>query len=213
MGLFSIILGTLGALKQKKLKRLIAYSSITHLGYLMLGIGGMTIETLQAGLVYMTIYIILVLGLFLSILLLRDSPNINTIRELEDIDILNSLTEGKKIYKYFIALILLSMAGIPPLLGFFSKFLLIKTLLYNGYFLLSLLIVTISVISCFYYLRIIKNMFFTKTNKFSNLNLFPLNLSVVLTIITILNILSPWTFDFIYKLISNSINFSIFLNN
>ncbi len=213
MGLFSIILGTLGALKQKKLKRLIAYSSITHLGYLMLGIGGMTIETLQAGLVYMTIYIILVLGLFLSILLLRDSPNINTIRELEDIDILNSLTEGKKIYKYFIALILLSMAGIPPLLGFFSKFLLIKTLLYNGYFLLSLLIVTISVISCFYYLRIIKNMFFTKTNKFSNLNLFPLNLSVVLTIITILNILSPWTFDFIYKLISNSINFSLFLNN
>lgn len=211
MGLFSIILGTLGALKQRKLKRLIAYSSITHLGYLMLGIGGMTIETLQAGLVYMTIYIILVLGLFLSILLLRDSPRINTIRELEDIDILNSLSEGKKVYKYFVALILLSMAGIPPLLGFFSKFLLIKTLLYNGYFLLSLLIVTISVISCFYYLRIIKNMFFNKTNQFSNLNLFPLNLSVILTIITILNILSPWTFDFIYKLISNSVNFSIFM--
>lgn len=179
----------------------------------MLGIGGMTMETLQAGLVYMTIYIILVLGLFLSILLLRDSPSINTIRELEEIDILNSLSEGKKIYKYFVALILLSMAGIPPLLGFFSKFLLIKTLLYSGYFLLSLLIVTISVISCFYYLRIIKNMFFSKTNQFSNLNLFPLNLCVILTIITILNILSPWTFDVIYKFISNSINFSIYINN
>jgi NADH-quinone oxidoreductase subunit N len=205
------MLGTLGALKQKKLKRLIAYSSIAHLGYLMLGLGGMTIETLQAGLVYMTIYIILVFGLFLSLLFLRDSPTINTIRELEEIDILNSLSEGKKVYKYFVALILLSMAGIPPLLGFFSKFLLIKTLLYNGDFLLSLIVVIVSVISCFYYLRIIKNMFFNKSNQYVNLNLFTLNISLVLTCITILNILSPWTFDFIYKLISNSINFSIFL--
>jgi NADH-quinone oxidoreductase subunit N len=205
IGLFSILVGTFGALAQKKLKQLIAYSSIAHLGYLILGIGGGTLETLQAGLVYVIIYILLVFGLFLSILLLRDTPKVKVIRELEDINILNSLTEGQKPYKYFIALILLSMAGIPPLLGFFSKFLIIKTLLFNGFFLLSLLVVIISVVSCFYYLRIIKNMFFTKTKQLVHLNEFPLNTSTILIIISLLNLMSPWTFDFFYKLTTSVI--------
>jgi len=148
----SFIIGSIGGLYQTKIKRLFAYSAIGHVGFILLGlISGYNLLNLQSSLIYLVIYIIMNFITF-SILLYFYDNNItgNFIVEL------SGLSRFNPIIAITFVLNLLSLAGIPPLAGFFSKFLIFMSALQNEFYILSLIAIVGSVISCFYYLRVIK---------------------------------------------------------
>ena len=160
--IFSIVLITFVLISQKKIKRFLAYSSIVHMGYLLLGISFGTLEGVQASLLYLIIYMINTINIWTLVISLERVQKTNKIIYLSD---LNYIYKTNPLLAFIFAISLFSMAGIPPLAGFFSKFYIFLAALENGsYFLLFTGILT-SVISAFYYIRIIKSIFFESKNQ------------------------------------------------
>jgi NADH-quinone oxidoreductase subunit N len=157
----SILIGTLGAFSQKKWKRFIAYSSINHVGFLLIGFSTGELEGLFSLIFYIVIYIIMMFGIFLFVLSLRyyQYPTHFQIRYIKD---LTSLFLYNPVLAFTLTLILFSMAGIPPLIGFFSKIFILLPGLQNNMYSLTIFAVLMSCIACFYYIRIIKTMYFDK---------------------------------------------------
>ena len=155
----SLLLGSIAAMSQKNLKRLLAYSSIGHVGFILIGFCCGTIEGIQALLMYVVIYMIMSCGVFSIALSLHDK-NQQSIQSLQEFC---SLGKTNPILALTFTVILFSMAGIPPLAGFCSKFYIFFAALSSSLFLLSFIGVMTSVISCFYYLRFIKIMYFDGT--------------------------------------------------
>ena len=151
-GILSIIVGGIGALNQGKLKRLLAYSAISHVGFLSIGVGTNTLLSLHATLIYILLYIVMSFGTFAFVL--------NVFKHGNFITQLSGLSRSNPILALTFAFILLSIAGVPPLAGFYSKYLILLSALDNGLFLISFFAVMGSAVSAFYYLRIIKWMFF-----------------------------------------------------
>jgi NADH-quinone oxidoreductase subunit N len=160
VALLSMLIGSLSALNQKKIKRLLAYSSISHIGFILIGFTSNIINNIPAILLYVIIYIIMSINLWTSYI----SININhkPIKYLTD---LSNLYNLNNLISIIIVLNIFSLAGIPPLGGFFSKVLIFYAGIKNNYFSLIFFAVIISIISSFYYLKIIKVIFFEKTNK------------------------------------------------
>lgn len=158
----SMILGAIAAMSQQKLKRLLAYSSIGHVGFMLIGLCCGTIEGVQALLIYIVIYMIMSCGLFATALSLHTSQNFpkRNISFLESISEFSLLGKTNPILALTLTIILFSMAGIPPLAGFCSKFYLFFAALSSSLYLVSFVGVITSVISCFYYIRFIKIMYF-----------------------------------------------------
>nr|YP_010890005.1 NADH dehydrogenase subunit 2 [Stephalia dilata]WJJ69992.1 NADH dehydrogenase subunit 2 [Stephalia dilata] len=157
--LMSIIIGTLGALNQTKLKRLLAYSGISHIGFiiLILNIGnqkGFTVNN-----IYLFIYILSLLSIIILISNLDLSQN-NYIIELSSNQFIN------KIISISWVILLLSIAGIPPLSGFISKWLVLWTILEENYIISSLICILFSAIGAAYYIRLIKIIYFQKSSSF-----------------------------------------------
>lgn len=159
----SIFFGTFSAFQQKKWKRFIAYSSISHIGFILIGLGTGELESIFGVLLYIMIYIIFMLGIFFFLISLRhlNFPTHYQIRYLKD---LVSLYETNSVLALSLTLFLFSMAGIPPLLGFFSKIFILLPSIQNGMYSLSIFAVLMSCISCFYYIRLIKIMYFDKVH-------------------------------------------------
>nr|AVK39568.1 NADH dehydrogenase subunit 2 [Sheathia arcuata] len=157
----SILFGTFGAFQQKKWKRFIAYSSISHMGFILIGLGIGELESTFGVLLYIIIYIIFMLGIFFILISFRylNFPNHHQIRYLGD---LISLYDTNYTLALSLTLFLFSMAGIPPLLGFFSKIFILLPSVQIGIYSLSIFAVLMSCISCFYYIRLIKIMYFDK---------------------------------------------------
>lgn len=151
-GILSIIVGGIGALNQGKLKRLLAYSGISHVGFLLIGVGTNTLMSLHATLIYIILYIVMSFGTFAFVL--------NVFKHGNFISQLSGLSRSNPILALTFGFILLSIAGVPPLAGFYSKYLILLSALDSGLFLISFLAVIGSGIAAFYYLRIIKWMFF-----------------------------------------------------
>jgi NADH-quinone oxidoreductase subunit N len=158
----SILVGTFSAFQQKKLKRFLAYGSINHVGFILLGFGTGELESIFGVVFYSITYIILMLGTFLFLITLRYYyfPTHYQIRYIKD---LLFLSETNSTLALSLALLLFSMAGIPPLIGFFSKLFVLLPSLQNNVYGLSVFAVLMSCVSCFYYIRLIKIMYFDKT--------------------------------------------------
>lgn len=160
-GVLSIIVGSVSAIYQKRLKRLFAYSTVAHSGFLLFGLVCMSVDSIGSLIFYIFIYSGLTVLLF-SLLIFSVVTQVNF-----PAFIANWTSSGLRNYVAVIsfALVLFSVAGIPPLAGFFSKLVILLSLVGQGYYVTSVVIVIISSVACFYYIRLIKAFFFVKSSK------------------------------------------------
>ena len=177
----SMALGSFAAIGQRNFKRLMAYSSIGHMGFALIGLAAGTSEGVQGVLVYIAIYVTMTLGVFAVILSMRRATGM-----VESIDQLAGLARTQPTMAFFLAMLLFSMAGVPPLAGFFAKFYVFLAAIKAGLYLLAVLGVVTSVVGAYYYLAIVKLMYFDEpVGKFEQM---PYELRVVLAICGLFNI-------------------------
>ena len=157
LSIASMVFGAVAAIGQKNLKRLIAYSSIGHVGYALAGLATGSNEGIQSSIIYIIIYILMNFGLFSCLLMLKRN-NIY----YEEIDDLSGLSKNHPLLSLSLLIILFSLAGIPPLAGFFAKFYVFKSVLEQSMFFLAIIGLLSTVVAAFYYLRLIKIMYFDK---------------------------------------------------
>jgi proton-translocating NADH-quinone oxidoreductase chain N len=155
---FSIFVGTLKALQQNKIKRFLAYSSISHVGFLLLGFATGTFIGLQCLFFYLVIYTITILNIWAIFISLE--INNKRYRHLRYINDLQGLVKTDPLLAYTLAINMFSMAGVPPLAGFFAKFFVLFSGLESSYNFLVIFSILLSVVSAFYYIRFIKIIFF-----------------------------------------------------
>jgi NADH-quinone oxidoreductase subunit N len=151
----SMVLGSFAAIGQHNIKRLMAYSSIGHMGFALVGLAAGTAEGVQGVLIYMTIYVAMTLGTFAVILAMRRDGKL-----VEQISDLSGLARTHPSQAFFLAALLFSLAGIPPLAGFFAKFYVFLAAIMAGLYVLAVLGVVSSVVGAYYYLTIVKVMYF-----------------------------------------------------
>ena len=156
MSLASIVLGAAGAIGQTNIKRLLAYSSINNVGFALVGLAAGTEAGVAAIMSYMAIYVVMTLGSFLCVLQMRDQTG----APVETIASLSGLSQTNKGLAAAFAIFMFSLAGIPPLFGFWAKFLVFEAAVKAGLFPLAAIGIAASVIGAFYYLKIIKTMYF-----------------------------------------------------
>jgi NADH-quinone oxidoreductase subunit N len=178
----SMALGAFAAIGQRNIKRLMAYSSIGHMGFALVGLAAGTQEGVQGVLVYMTIYVAMTLGTFACILSMRRDGQM-----VENISDLAGLARTKPAMAFFFALLLFSLAGIPPLAGFFAKFYVFLAAIKAGLFTLAVIGVVTSVVGAYYYLTIVKIMYFEEPAK--PFEPMPHELRAVLTVTGLFNLL------------------------
>jgi NADH-quinone oxidoreductase subunit N len=154
--LASIILGAVGAIGQTNMKRLLAYSSINNVGFALVGLAAGTREGASAVLTYMAIYVVMTLGSFLCVLQMRDVNG----NHVESIASLSGLSQRRKGLAAALAIFMFSLAGIPPLFGFWAKFVVFDAAVGAGLTPLAAIGIASSVIGAFYYLKIVKTMYF-----------------------------------------------------
>ena len=160
LSIASMILGAVAAIGQSNIKRLMAYSSIGHMGYALAGIAAGTNAGIQSTIIYLTIYLVMNLGAFGCIFMMR-RENIF----YENINDLSGLSKNHPMLALSFLIILFSLAGIPPLAGFFAKFYIFMAVIEVKMYTLAIIGLLTTVVSAFYYLRIIKVIYFDKPKK------------------------------------------------
>jgi proton-translocating NADH-quinone oxidoreductase chain N len=161
--IISLIVGTLSALSQTKIKRLLAFSSIGHVGYLLAGFACGTIEGVQALLIYLFVYILMNINIFAIILcsMRREyTYGRKSVPRIKYITDLAFLAKTNPLLALTLTITMFSMAGIPPLAGFYSKAFLFFALMSSTLYVVAVIGVLASVLSCFYYIRLVKIMYF-----------------------------------------------------
>jgi len=176
----SMILGAVAAIGQNNIKRLMAYSSIGHMGYALAGLATGTNSGIQSTLIYLTIYLVMNLGAFGCIFMMK-RENIF----YENINELSGMSKNHPILALSFLIILFSLAGIPPLAGFFAKFYIFTSVIESKMYALAIIGLVTTVISAFYYLRVIKIIYFDKPKKAFDLN-YDLGLKISLAISSLL---------------------------
>jgi NADH-quinone oxidoreductase subunit N len=151
----SMILGALGAIGQSSIKRLMAYSSIGHMGYALIGLAAGTPEGIRGVLVYMIVYVFMSAGTFACIIAMRRKGQMR-----EQISDLAGLARTDPALALAMAVFMFSMAGIPPLAGFFGKLYVFLAAVQSGLWTLAIIGVLTSVVGAYYYIRVIKVMYF-----------------------------------------------------
>ena len=157
LSIASMLFGAVAAIGQTNIKRLIAYSSIGHIGYVLAGLATGSNEGIQSSIIYITIYVIMNLAFFSCILMLKRND-----QYYEDIEDLSGLSKNHPLLSLSLLVILFSLAGIPPLAGFFAKFYIFTAVLEQSMYFLAIVGLLSTVIAAFYYLRIIKIIYFDK---------------------------------------------------
>ena len=182
----SMALGAFAAIGQRNIKRLMAYSSIGHMGFALVGLAAGTQQGVQGVLVYMAIYVAMTLGTFAVIISMRrDGKAVETIADLA------GLSRTHPTSAFMLGALLFSLAGIPPLAGFFAKFYVFLAAINAGLYALAVIGVITSVIGAYYYLIIVKTMYFDEP--VVAFDTMPLSLRVVLGISGVINL-----FFFVY---------------
>ena len=156
----SMALGAFAAIGQQNIKRLLAYSSIGHVGYALIGLAAATpqgapVEGISSVLIYLTIYLAMTLGSFACILSMRKGQYVS-----EAISDLAGISREKPLFAFLFAMLLFSLAGVPPLAGFFAKFYVFNAAIQAHLYWLAIVGVVLSVVGAYYYLRIVKIMYF-----------------------------------------------------
>ena len=155
LSIASMLFGAVAAIGQTNLKRLVAYSSIGHVGYALAGVAAGTNDGIQSSIMYITIYVLMNLGLFSCLLMLKRDN-----QYYEKIDDLSGLSKNHPMLSLSLLIILFSLAGIPPLAGFFAKFYVFKAVIEQSMYFLAIVGLLSTVVAAFYYLRLIKIMYF-----------------------------------------------------
>jgi len=157
LSIASMLFGAIAAIGQTNIKRLIAYSSIGHIGYTLAGLTTGSNEGIQSSIIYISIYVVMNLALFSCLLMLK--RNNQYYEEIED---LSGLSKNHPLLSLSLLVILFSLAGIPPLAGFFAKFYIFKAVLEQSMYFLAIVGLLSTVVAAFYYLRIIKIIYFDR---------------------------------------------------
>lgn len=152
----SMILGAFAAIGQRNIKRLLAYSSIGHIGFMLLGLASASEAGVTSVLIYMMIYMVMTLGAFALVLAMRAKDG-TAIEQIED---LAGYARAQPLSAFMLAMLLFSLAGIPPLAGFFAKYFVFLAAIKAGLFTLAVIGVLSSVVGAYYYLRVVKLMYF-----------------------------------------------------
>ena len=197
----SMILGAVAAIGQKNIKRLLAYSSIGHVGYALAGVATGNVSGYQSAIVYISIYVIMNIGIFSCLYLLKKDGEYK-----ENISDLSGISKKHPLLAISFLIILFSLAGIPPLGGFFAKFYVFSAVLEQKMFALAIIGLLTTVVSAFYYLKIIKIIYFDDStivldavkNKKAQVSIF-ISCSILLTF-------------FLYPSILNKLVVSLFIN-
>jgi NADH-quinone oxidoreductase subunit N len=197
----SMVLGAVAAIGQKNIKRLLAYSSIGHVGYALAGVATGNITGYQSAIVYISIYVIMNIGIFSCLYLLKKDGEYK-----ENIYDLSGVSKKHPLLAISFLIILFSLAGIPPLGGFFAKFYIFSAVLEEKMFALAIIGLLTTVISAFYYLKIIKIIYFddsaitfdTFKNKRAQISIF-ISCTILITF-------------FLYPSILNKLVVSLFVN-
>ena len=155
LAIASMALGSFAAIGQTNIKRLMAYSSIGHMGYALVGLAAGSAEGVAGVIIYLAIYLVMTLGTFACILAMRRDGHM-----IEDIDALAGLSRTQPMMAFLLAMLLFSLAGIPPLAGFFAEFYVFLAVIDAGIYALAVIGVLLSVVGAYYYLRIVKLMYF-----------------------------------------------------
>ena len=151
----SMMVGAFGALTQTNIKRLLAYGSIGHIGYMLIGLAAGTPEGIKGVLVYFTLYLFMSVGTFGFVLFMRRAGE-----QVENLSDLAGLSKTSPRGALFMLLMMFSMAGIPPFAGFFGKYFIFLSAMQSGLYSLAVVGVLTSVVAAFYYLKVIKVMYF-----------------------------------------------------
>jgi len=151
----SMVVGALGAMMQTSIKRLLAYGSIGHIGYALIGVAAGTEEGIKAVLIYLTLYLFMAIGTFGFVLLMRRHGE--QVEELSDLSGLASLRPRPAL---FMLIMMFSMAGIPPFAGFFGKMFIFLSAIESGLYTLAIVGVLTSVVAAYYYLKVVKIIYF-----------------------------------------------------
>jgi NADH-quinone oxidoreductase subunit N len=165
MAVLSITIGNITAIAQTNLKRMLAYSAISHIGFLLLGILSGSLNGFIASMFYIAAYVLMTLGGFGMILLLSRAGF-----EAEELNDLRGLNARNPWYAFLMLLLVFSMAGIPPTIGFYAKFSVLQAALQAGFVGLVIFAVLMAVIGAFYYLRVIKLMYFDEPHDTAPIN-------------------------------------------
>ena len=182
ISLASMILGAVAAIGQTNIKRLMAYSSIGHMGYALAGLATGSNEGIQGTVIYLSIYLLMNLGIFSCIFMMRRKDIF-----YEDIQDLSGLSKNHPIISICLLVLLFSLAGIPPLAGFFAKFYIFMAVIKAEMYTLAIMGLITTVISAFYYLRIIKIIYFDESKEMFEMDQnFGLRISLALSTIIIL---------------------------
>ena len=160
MAVLSMVVGALGAIVQTNIKRLMAYSSIANMGYALVPLAAASVAGVQGMIIFMTIYIITVIGVFATILQMRLRNGM--VEQISDLSGLSKSSPGMAIC---LTMFMVSLIGIPPWLGFFGKLFAFYPAVEAGLTWLVVIALLASVVSCFYYLRIIKTMWFDEPTR------------------------------------------------
>ena len=196
IAILSMAVGSFGAIFQKNIKRLLAYSSIGHVGFILLGLSALNLEGYipSSSTFYILVYTVISIGGFGFILLIKDVNNKDHSQEddatndrIFDISSLSGLSKTNPVMALSLAILVFSMAGIPPLAGFFAKFYVIGAALSAKFYVAAVIAVLFSVISAYYYLRIIKIMYFDEAKNVINLDDIT-NVKTVIFIAAMLNL-------------------------
>ena len=195
----SMILGAVAAIGQKNIKRLMAYSSIGHIGYALAGVATGTSSGYMSSIVYITIYVVMNVGIFACIFLMKKDG-----KYTEEINELSGISKKHPLIAISFLIILFSLAGIPPLGGFFAKLYVFMSVIESEMYVLAVIGLLTTVISAFYYLRIIKIIYFDRLIKpFDQIK----NISITGTIFLSCIILITF---FLYPAILNNVVSSVF---
>ena len=154
--LASIVVGALGAIGQENVKRLLAYSSINNVGFILIGLAAGTVEGAGAMLAYLAVYTAMTVGSFVAVLMMRDGDGV----PVERISDLSGLSSTRPLLAWCLLALMFSLAGIPPFLGFWAKLIVFQAAVEANLLALAVLGVAASVIGAFYYIKIVKVMFF-----------------------------------------------------
>jgi NADH-quinone oxidoreductase subunit N len=154
--LASIVVGALGAIGQSNLKRLLAYSSINNVGFILIGLAAGTAAGVSAMLAYLAIYVAMSLGSFVAVLMLRNAQG----EQVEGLADIAGLSSTRPLLALCLAVMMFSLAGIPPLFGFWGKFVVFWAAVEADLVALAAIGIAASVIGAFYYIKVVKVMYF-----------------------------------------------------
>jgi NADH-quinone oxidoreductase subunit N len=180
LALLSIALGSVVALMQTNIKRMLAYSTISHIGFMMLGFVTGVITGYGSAVFYILVYILMSLSAFGMIILLNKQGF-----EADKISDFKGLSKHSPWFALMMLIIMLSMAGVPPFIGFYSKLFILQQVISAGFVTVAVIAVIFAVISAYYYLQVIKSMYFEDANKEITITA-PMDMQLILSINAVL---------------------------